>query len=1460
MALAVVCAESTAAAATGSRFRPVTRKESAPLKVLDRFVMKDGRDVSIIGGSLALIENPTRHTRMIRHLPQLGMLTHNLVRATRDQELAAIAASPVPAHPYVDGEVVVVLRSGTRLPDRLSLTTAQVRSLHLAPGAKRAATAEPYAYTADTALNHALNVAGVSSVKHLFDSIGSSRLTMIRERARNPQNILPIENTYLLTIANATVPAAVERLRTVTSVLYASPNFRITPMDTQALPLTKNELTHATDIARSGDAARAVRLGNSSAFSASKNEIPTNYAVEYSAQSALNAPGVNDVAAYDEIENHFHQLPGQGEIITNVSVGDITDYTTAQNTSSPCNVYATTYGPTATILSGQHYLAFPAMPLIPAWVSDTSGDLSGSGVSCGEDPYLQEVGLDFSVMAPLPHDLQRNTAVGSGYSDLLGIAPGAQYRLIVPQSDGQGLGDSDLAGALLGAISQTPAPNVINMSIGFGFDEYGFPSRYLEEDPLMRSIVASVVAQGIVVCIAAGDGLRMYTNAAVGPSGGTVPIDAVTSNPTNIVDDELSTTPSRVIDTGSIAVGGTTLDDIMSAPPYQPEFAKYRDQLTFPQTRWNGFGSFASSFGSRVNISAPSDNILADDTQGTALQGGTSAAAPMVAAGAAVALQIARLTGKPFTDPQNVRAFLTSTARTVPNVLQADVNVNVGPQLDLGNVVETLLRKANVTMKPALNRVAIAQRYPDSGEFVFTTDTDPSEIDLTDKYAEYPEAQLGSAAFAPITIAPDWEALPTGTKFRLSLSSSPNKVLGTGPWTRIFPSELLAAAGYSLYAATPRTVSVTYRAYVGFHTIAQATIGLTFAPNAKILQGVGPAPTVPSVVTGQTIPVKYDISEVDPSAISSPQLIVSYPGRMATWTAGDPGYKAVYTVPITQKKGTIQVPVSALQGDGIYGFAIQINTWAQLGDGYSIGLTNAPVATIFSYARVATVGSARPAAPVLNYLGDTTFPAESGHEVDVTFNHPFQLSWNVSNVAGATGAMLEISAAGPSYYGNYNMFNNPNGSVIDENSVDNGSSYELPLSGAKGTSSVNPWSKLIGTEYYTVRVLPMSGGRVVGEASDESTLVTHGVIPADGGLVIGGFDVNPAGSDAILASNQLDATGRVDTSIETFDPSSDLITANISELSTDAGPAAAANVPMYDLAGLGMNYYSRTAVVGVNNAPYPDVYASYQSAAGLTLPYSSPISNCEYCTQITAPANTQWLGFGSSGVFDYGLTATPTSAYAVQPLTNNQFGTPAIPVPNPIPGSYTASACNGFAVSGGGAFISFWNGGSGIYVQPVQANSGAVQPVIPMTGWAYTTCNISALSDANFAMIGAQRYGLNAEGVTTIGQSGWGYTTFNTLPMSGYIPIGIAELYGTQIVQGWAVTSALQTNYLTNDNAIGALDVVDESLSYHGTVPFGSYDNVPIPTNNRFIAGGPGGTLYLLGVNGYEVAPLVTGL
>jgi hypothetical protein len=48
-------------------------------------------------------------------------------------------------------------------------------------------------------------------------------------------------------------------------------------------------------------------------------------------------------------------------------------------------------------------------------------------------------------------------------------------------------------------------------SLGFGTDGVGFPGRYLEDDPLLRSVVSAIVNQyGIVVTIAANDGTRLY--------------------------------------------------------------------------------------------------------------------------------------------------------------------------------------------------------------------------------------------------------------------------------------------------------------------------------------------------------------------------------------------------------------------------------------------------------------------------------------------------------------------------------------------------------------------------------------------------------------------------------------------------------------------------------------------------------------------------------------------------------------------------------------------------------------------------------------------------------------------------------------------------------------------------------------------------------------------------------------
>ena len=54
-------------------------------------------------------------------------------------------------------------------------------------------------------------------------------------------------------------------------------------------------------------------------------------------QALLNAPGVDAVAAFDEIGARFNQLPGAGEIITNVGLGDADDASAGANPNDPCN-------------------------------------------------------------------------------------------------------------------------------------------------------------------------------------------------------------------------------------------------------------------------------------------------------------------------------------------------------------------------------------------------------------------------------------------------------------------------------------------------------------------------------------------------------------------------------------------------------------------------------------------------------------------------------------------------------------------------------------------------------------------------------------------------------------------------------------------------------------------------------------------------------------------------------------------------------------------------------------------------------------------------------------------------------------------------------------------------------------------------------------------------------------------
>ena len=274
------------------------------------------------------------------------------------------------------------------------------------------------------------------------------------------------------------------------------------------------------------------------------NPALDNYAVTASAQPMLNAPGVDAVAAFDEIAQKFPgQLPGAGVTITNVSLGDLDDATAATNPADPCNLYATAYGPTTHLIGAQRYIDLPSMPLIPAYVGSPNGTLSGNGEVCGIDPFLSEIGLDFSVMAPLPHALQRPSELGNGLSDLLGIAPGASYRLVVPAATDE----PSILGALLAAATQSPAPDIITTSIGWGLDRFGFPSRYLEDDALSRSVAATITGTyNIPLFIAANDGTRSGLGAPIGPSGGAAPTNVVPSGAPFTTLDDIGLTTARL--------------------------------------------------------------------------------------------------------------------------------------------------------------------------------------------------------------------------------------------------------------------------------------------------------------------------------------------------------------------------------------------------------------------------------------------------------------------------------------------------------------------------------------------------------------------------------------------------------------------------------------------------------------------------------------------------------------------------------------------------------------------------------------------------------------------------------------------------------------------------------------------------------------------------------------------------
>ncbi len=993
--------------------------------------------------------------------------------------------SVAPRGLYAPGEMILVLAAG---------------------GA--AATPGAGALTGDAGVDARLRAAGAVKAEPLLETPPAAG------SGGGPRGAaIDLARAYLVRLDGTDPRVAAKKLRGADGIAYAGPNWTVSTlsMDPRPLPSWLLERARRAPSPASG----------TSAAEAAATPLPSNYGLTSSFQSHLNAGGVNAVGAFRILGDRFGQLPGEGVTITNVSLGDITD----QSMADAGDPYVQTFGPTTVLIRGQRYLDIPSMPLIPAYVASLKGKLDAKGTVEFVDPYLSEVLLDFSVMAPLPHDRQRAGATGDGYTDLLGIAPGASYRLVVAQEPNL----ANILSALVAAANQAPRPDVITASLGFGLDVQGVPGRYLEDDPVVRAAVRSIVRDlGIVVCISGNDGTRVYVPAAIGPDGGSAPTERIGpgETPVNVSDVALSTAPSRIDDSGAIDVGGSTLDDIFSAPPQGG--GPLAGTLSFPETRLNGWTTFSSGFGSRLDVAAPSDNIpaLAHLCTGSpctpqmvlpVLNGGTSASAPMVAAAAAVAIQSARLAGSPLT-ALAVRDLLVRTGHDLPDAPLAPRPIRVGRQLDVTAAVEAIL---GTGPGPSIVRLAVAHRQTirDLGA-TFVEATDPGAIDLLGPVDGYGNLS-GQNITAPITIAPDIVGLGTPPNLSFALTMGGKTLTQRGRVFRLLPDQILSAAGQPVVSGTPRTVPITYEVRSGSARLASASLSLTFSPcDGTYTEALTPG--VPAVIpAGQAVRVTFDLTRV--RQVNKPRLVVSSIDHWSPLTT--PIWREEHVYPIGQQQTSASIPADAFSaGAGIYGIGIEQDS------------VNRLVGRFIAVRVLGSAGEVRAPAPTLAVGGGAP-----EYNAAVTRGAPrLTVAWDASGVPGAAGAALELSAPGPTLWGSINTFTNQNGDRRDANGVDAGSVIWLPLPGVSGSTSLDASALgLPSSLFYTARVFATDGQNPLGLASPVSGLLFDDGLPP-GGEMINDFDIVPRGG-SVVATAGFDAQGFLaDSALRPYNPATGL--------------------------------------------------------------------------------------------------------------------------------------------------------------------------------------------------------------------------------------------------------------------------------------------------------------------------------
>ena len=245
------------------------------------------------------------------------------------------------------------------------------------------------------------------------------------------------------------------------------------------------------------------------------------------------------------------------------------------------------------------------------------------------------------------------------------------------------------------------------------------------------------------------------------------------------------------------------------------------------------------------------------------------------------------------------------------------------------------------------------------------------------------------------------------------------------------------------YPTGNRTISIQVEVRRGRgQVLARTSRSLTFGPtDGTHVMAVAPV-VAPVIKAGQPAQVRYDLtglrsmSEIGVPLLKNPALIVSSVDHWSPFAA--PLFRIAYSVPLTATSGTVTVPASVFaSGSGIYGVAVEENP--------ELGVVGGVASVRVDGGSLAQ----RPAAPTIAAAG-----GELGHQATVNrAGSAFTIDWDARAVHGATGALMEISAPGPTIYGLDNTFTNQNGSGRDDNGVDSASSYIHALPAVAGTAT-----------------------------------------------------------------------------------------------------------------------------------------------------------------------------------------------------------------------------------------------------------------------------------------------------------------------------------------------------------------------------------------------------------------------